>query len=288
MNNTISEKTDIFIKKAQETHGDFYDYSQVKYKSAHQKVIIICPNHGEFNQAPHEHINQKCPKCAQESSGINRRLGKDIFIIKAKQIHKEKYNYEKVHYVGNKIKVLIICNYHNAEFLQSPNAHLRGQGCPNCKKEKLIKNNPSKNKEIIKKIHQIKLKNNSYGKSSIEEMFAKKLDDLKINYKRQFIENIWAIDFFLPDYNYFIQIDGIYYHGLDRPIEEIKLGKTKTDINIYKTYLRDLQQNKWFCYNNKNLIRITDKSVEKYISNNVLDIYYSNNKHSLIDLFINK
>lgn len=56
-----------FIQKAQEIHGDKYDYSKVIYKGAHKKVCLICPEHGEFWQTPDKHINAKqgCPKCKE-------------------------------------------------------------------------------------------------------------------------------------------------------------------------------------------------------------------------------
>ena len=40
-----TSSTEEFIKKAKEVHGDKYDYSKVDYKSASEKVIIICPKH---------------------------------------------------------------------------------------------------------------------------------------------------------------------------------------------------------------------------------------------------
>jgi hypothetical protein len=40
--------TEEFIKKAQEVHGDWYDYSKVEYVNNHTKVCIICKEHGEF------------------------------------------------------------------------------------------------------------------------------------------------------------------------------------------------------------------------------------------------
>ena len=48
----IPLKTDEFIKKAREVHGDKYDYSKVEYVNNHTKVCIICPKHGEFWQVP--------------------------------------------------------------------------------------------------------------------------------------------------------------------------------------------------------------------------------------------
>jgi hypothetical protein len=60
---------DEFIMRARETHGNFYDYSLVDYKTARSKVKIICPLHGIFEQQPDSHINQKsgCSICADEA-----------------------------------------------------------------------------------------------------------------------------------------------------------------------------------------------------------------------------
>lgn len=60
------DTTESFIKKAKKVHGDKYDYSKVNYTKSQEKVIIICPEHGEFEQRPNDHLRGKgCPKCNQ-------------------------------------------------------------------------------------------------------------------------------------------------------------------------------------------------------------------------------
>ena len=61
------------------------------------------------------------------------KLTKKEFINKARQIHGNKYDYSKVEYKGNKIKICIVCPIHG-EFWQEPRTHLNGSGCPKCKK----------------------------------------------------------------------------------------------------------------------------------------------------------
>lgn len=57
--------TDEIILSFKEKHGEKYDYSKVVYKKMHEKVCIICPEHGEFWQTPSKHLlGQGCPKCA--------------------------------------------------------------------------------------------------------------------------------------------------------------------------------------------------------------------------------
>lgn len=53
-----------FFEKAKIVHGDKYDYSKVVYINNETKVCIICPEHGEFWQTPHDHLRDRgCPKC---------------------------------------------------------------------------------------------------------------------------------------------------------------------------------------------------------------------------------
>ena len=55
-----------FIRQAREIHGNKYDYSKVVYSGTDKQVIIICPEHGEFLQTPHHHLEgQGCPVCLQ-------------------------------------------------------------------------------------------------------------------------------------------------------------------------------------------------------------------------------
>ncbi len=55
----------------------------------------------------------------------------DYFIRKAKKVHGDTYNYDKSIYKSNKEKLTIGCKLHG-EFLQIPQSHLKGCGCPIC------------------------------------------------------------------------------------------------------------------------------------------------------------
>ena len=54
-----------FIIESNKIHNNKYDYSLVDYKNNSTKIKIICPVHGEFEQMPYEHKNNKCgcPVC---------------------------------------------------------------------------------------------------------------------------------------------------------------------------------------------------------------------------------
>ena len=146
-------KKDEFIEKAKKIHGDKYDYSKVEYNGYHNKVCIICPEHGEFWKTPAKHISSKqgCPNCTKKHSTIPNfnSYTTEEWIKKAKSVHGDKYNYSKVEYVNSKTKVCIICPKHG-EFWQYPSYHLNGNGCRKCADEKLLKTQ----EEFIKKCRE--------------------------------------------------------------------------------------------------------------------------------------
>lgn len=183
-----------FIEKAKSIHGTKYDYSKVKYVNAKEKVCIICPEHGEFFQKPNNHLNgQGCPKCGH--SGKWRKSDTKTFIGKSEEIHNKKYDYSKVKYVNNRLKVCIICPTHG-EFWQVPAYHLSGNGCPKCKASWL-------EREISMYL----------DKHSVKYEYEKRFSWLEKK----------SLDFYLPDYNIAIECQGIqhffpvqYFGGIEK------------------------------------------------------------------------
>jgi very-short-patch-repair endonuclease len=125
---TKTYTTEEFIIKAKKIHGNTYNYSKVNYINNRIKITIICPKHGEFIQTPKHHLNGcNCPLCTNN----NIKLTTEQFILKAKEIHGNKYDYSKVDYVNSNNKVTIICHIHG-EFTQTPYNHKDNKGCPKC------------------------------------------------------------------------------------------------------------------------------------------------------------
>jgi uncharacterized protein YggL (DUF469 family) len=124
-----------FIDKAIRIHGDKYDYSKTLYIKRTEKVIIICSIHGEFTQNAGSHLSGcGCRKCGIEQTMNKRTLSVDDFIEKAKQIHNNKYSYDKINYSKRNEHIIIICPVHG-EFTQLPKSHLKGYGCRMCANE---------------------------------------------------------------------------------------------------------------------------------------------------------
>lgn len=125
--------TEQFIHQANSAHGNRYNYSLVEYLSSIDKVTIICPEHGTFEQSSNGHLGGKgCYECGIVSSSDAKRSTINEFIAKSRMVHGERYDYSLVEYVRNNQNVKIICPEHGT-FLQTPNVHIDNKsGCPNC------------------------------------------------------------------------------------------------------------------------------------------------------------
>lgn len=120
-----------FIQKSKDIFGDKLDYSKVNYVDSRTKITITCKDHGDFIIAPKDHISFKrgCLFCSGE------RYTTESFIKKCNEIHKNKYIYDKTIYIKSREKCIITCRKHG-DFLQAPDAHLRGQGCSKCRQSR--------------------------------------------------------------------------------------------------------------------------------------------------------
>lgn len=122
---------EVLIQRAQEVHGDTYDYSKTVFISYGKKVIITCKKHGDFTQSINVHLSGcGCPTCALEKS----RLTQEEFITRGRKLFGDKYDYSLVEYKNNREKVKIICPVHGV-FEQQPSCHLQGWGCVKCGNE---------------------------------------------------------------------------------------------------------------------------------------------------------
>jgi len=127
--------TESWITKASKVHDSFYDYSRVEYTNSHDKVIIICPLHGEFSQMATNHMKGiGCWKCYKERAGDSQRMTKEEIIEKCKSIHGDYYDYSKVEYVNTHSKFVLVCPIHG-EFKTSYSLHYHQKcGCSGCAK----------------------------------------------------------------------------------------------------------------------------------------------------------
>lgn len=63
------------INEFRRVHGDFYNYDKVVYIGTNKKVIITCPIHGDFPQAPARHKRGSgCSGCGREDTSKYQQL----------------------------------------------------------------------------------------------------------------------------------------------------------------------------------------------------------------------
>lgn len=67
------QDTESFVKLSSEVHHNKYDYSKTEYFNQKTKVIVICPEHGEFLIKPTNHyfLKRGCSQC-KTSHGENK------------------------------------------------------------------------------------------------------------------------------------------------------------------------------------------------------------------------
>jgi hypothetical protein len=237
---------DDFISEARLVHGDKYDYSLAEYKRNRKNIKIICPIHGVFEQTPSNHLKGKgCKYC-----GGTAKMDRNDFILKAKLVHGEKYDYSLVEYENGRIPVKIICPIHGV-FEQYTSNHLsKKQGCYDClgkvhdietfiEKSKQIHSdfydyslvnytNNHKSVEIICPIHGKfeqapsahtigqkcpKCANNSKSKYEEEiDNFIKSLGFETTRNNKKILNGL-EIDIFIPSKNIAIEFNGLYWHS---------------------------------------------------------------------------
>lgn len=111
-----------FKKKANTRHSNRYDYTKTNYVNKRTKVVIICPDHGEFQQVPTQHLQGKgCKLCEK------RKLLGEEFKQKARKLHHKHFKYNCMkNYIDDWHYVYIYCPIHG-EFLQRPYDHLNNE-----------------------------------------------------------------------------------------------------------------------------------------------------------------
>ncbi len=173
------------IARFKRTHGDAYDYSQVRYTKWAGKVTVICPTHGPFQAIPATHAEGAgCQKCGVLKQADGKRASLEEFVENAKRVHGDKYDYSKAIYKTALTKLVIICPKHG-EFTQSPGSHLAGHGCPSC------------------------VSQTSTGEREIADFLAKHTT-VELRNRTKLAPK--EIDIWLPEHNLGVEYHGLYWH----------------------------------------------------------------------------
>jgi hypothetical protein len=120
---------DQFIVKCELAHNYKYTYKKTIFETMRSDIVVTCHQHGDYTTRAHRHANGGggCTKCQHS----NCSTGVDLFTQKANQVHDSYYDYSMSVYKNARTPIDIICPKHS-NFSQTPDAHLRGSGCPSC------------------------------------------------------------------------------------------------------------------------------------------------------------
>lgn len=224
-----TKTTEKYIEECKKIHGDKYDYSKTQYKNAYSKVIITCPTHGDFEQIARVHLQgHGCPECSGK-----KKYNKEHFIINAKLIHGNRYDYSLITNIkNNREKLPIICPKHGV-FYQTIDNHInQHQGCPNCQR------------------------------SLLEENVANLLKDNNFCYEeRKHFDWLGQqhLDFYLPEYNIAIECQGRQHLIADGNFGSKKI----TQEDLYKKVCElDDVKNKLCKENNITLLYYAESDLE--------------------------
>lgn len=155
-----------------------------------------------------------------------KKLTNDEFILKAKLIHGDKYNYSLTEYTGIYNKIKIICKKHGI-FEQVSNDHLCGCGCKKCLSEINEKNHSKTQAEFINISNQTHSKKYNYCLS-------------------EYKNNKTKIKIICPTHGIFEQRADTHMHGADCPkCRNPYKNKTKELFNNFIKISNEIHLNKY-------------------------------------------
>ena len=112
-----------------------YDLPIDEYVNARTKIKHICSKCGYvYEQNPTHHLEgHGCPRCAVKTiskklKGVNKKTTQE-YVKDCKQLG---IDLPIESYVNTKVKIKHKCNKCGNIYLQTPDSHLRGRGCPKC------------------------------------------------------------------------------------------------------------------------------------------------------------
>ena len=166
-----------------------------------------CEKHGVL-KINYKNIQRTgCTKCNLDNKQSTQQKK---FIEKSTIKHLDKYSYEKVKYVNNRTKVIVICKKHG-EFKISPMNHLNGNGCESCSKL-----------DITDFIERSKL---AHGDKYIYD-------------KSIYINDITKIEVICPTHGSFLQRPSSHFSGNGCPSCRWSLGEKKVSSFLEKNLIR--------------------------------------------------
>lgn len=182
----INRASSNFVRKAVLKHGEFYDYSEAVYTGSANKLKVKCPEHGAFELTASKHlIGNGCPVC---NKILNTVYNTDSFVLKAKSIHGDLYDYDESVYVDLDDEIKIKCKTHGA-FWKLANNHLSGGGCSHCGETEMTL------QDFLKKAHEVHGDSYDYEDTILTSLYKKTKIKCRIHGEFEQVANIHLTGF---------------------------------------------------------------------------------------------
>lgn len=144
----------VFIDNSNEIHNFKFDYSLVHdFKRLDEKLKIICPKHGIYEQNGHSHMRgSDCEKCSYEKRGVDYSISKEELLQRLLGFNNGLI-YDLSNYRNTNSIIKYTCPLHG-NVTQTAHKHLRGKQCSKCAKRKSWNTgNTEKFKKRAKEVH---------------------------------------------------------------------------------------------------------------------------------------
>jgi len=151
--------TDEFIAKATKVHGGKFTYDKAVYETKKSKVVVTCPNHGDYTVSAVVHLlGFSCKKCANEAKvGVKTAKDTPEFLARKSASHNGLMFFDgtQCKKCGNSLRY--VCN----------------NSCATCAIEGRRKSNAKNNSIRHRRVNQANIyKDDAIVQSQIQDIYA--------------------------------------------------------------------------------------------------------------------
>lgn len=155
-----------WIEECTKVHKGKYDYSKSEYINSKSKVLVICPEHGEFWTVAHDHKSgHGCMKCKNQLQGELSSMPYSEFLSRSIAQFGDKFEFSGG-YKNTSSNINIKCLDCGHVVTKRANSHLQSKGCPACVKREVAQNMLIGRDEFIRRATE--KHKGKYGYSTIE------------------------------------------------------------------------------------------------------------------------
>lgn len=232
---------DIFISRLKSDQPIiFKKYKIIKdgWTGVKSKVIIICPIHGRIKTNAYTLLKgHGCKQCGIKQ--CTKQLFKDTryFIIEARKIHGDKYEYHHTNYVRWTSPILVTCKKHGNFEISRAGRHLQKDGkrgnCPKCVAIEIKQTYSMKCIEWFK----------SLGKDDeIQHALNGGEKIIKLNIPDEYGRTYYKLDGYCKETNTAYEFHGDLWHGNPNKFNMFDvnpINKEYYGVLFHKTYVRE-------------------------------------------------